>query len=78
MRLIADSVNRGMSRSIVHPGCCGTPQKECLSFAKRIAENGRVIKVRKPGRPDAEQALVYQRLGIDWKRACPARKFVMK
>ena len=40
--------------------------------------DGRVIKVRKPGRPDAEQALVYQRLGIDWKRACPARKFVMK
>lgn len=41
-------------------------------------KDGRVIKVRKPGRPDAEQALVYQRLGIDWKRACPARKFVMK
>ena len=40
--------------------------------------DGRVIKVRKPGRPDAEQALVYQRLGIDWKRACPARKFAMK
>ena len=40
--------------------------------------DGRVIEVRKPSQPDAEQALVYQRLGIDWKKACPARKFVMK
>ncbi len=40
--------------------------------------DGRVIEVRKPSLPDAEQALVYQRLGIDWKKACPARKFVMK
>ena len=41
-------------------------------------KDGQVIEVRKPSRPDAEQALVYQRLGIDWKQACPARKFVMK
>lgn len=41
-------------------------------------EDGRVIEIRKPSRPDAEQALVYQRLGIDWKKAYPARKFVMK
>jgi transposase len=41
-------------------------------------EDGRVIEVRKPSRPDTEQALVYQRLGIDWKQACPARKFIMK
>ena len=27
---------------------------------------------------NAEQALVYARLGIDWKQACPARKFIMK
>ena len=40
--------------------------------------DGRVIEVRKPSRPDAEQALVYHRLGIDWKHACPARKFTMK
>lgn len=40
--------------------------------------DGRVVEVRKPSRPDAEQALVYQRLGIDYKQACPARKFVMK
>ena len=41
-------------------------------------EDGRVIEIRKPSLPDAEQALVYARLGIDWKQACPARKFVMK
>jgi len=41
-------------------------------------QDGRVIEVRKPSLPDAEQALVYQRLGIDWKTACPARKFTMK
>jgi len=41
-------------------------------------EDGRAIEIRKPSRPDAEQALVYQHLGIDWKQACPARKFVMK
>jgi len=40
--------------------------------------DGRVIELRKPSRPDAEQALVYQRLGIDYKQACPARKFIMK
>ena len=41
-------------------------------------EDGRFIGVRKPSRPDAGQALVYARLGIDWKQACPVRKFIMK
>ena len=41
-------------------------------------EDGRVIEVRKPSRPDAGQALVYAHLGIDWKQACPAKKSVMK
>jgi transposase len=41
-------------------------------------EDGRVIEIRKPSLPDAEQALVYSRLGIDWKQASPARKFIMK
>ncbi len=41
-------------------------------------EDGRVIEIRKPSRPDAEQALVYSRLGIDQKQACLARKFIMK
>ena len=40
--------------------------------------DGRVVEVRKPSRPDAGQALVYQRLGIDCKQACPVRKFIMK
>ena len=40
--------------------------------------DGRVVEVRKPSRPDAGQALVYQRLGIDYKQACPVRKFIMK
>ena len=41
-------------------------------------KDGRVIEVRKPSLPDAAQAQVYQRLGIDWRHACPTRKFVMK
>ena len=41
-------------------------------------EAGRVIEVRKPSRPAAEQALVYARIGIDWKQACPVRKFIIK
>jgi hypothetical protein len=41
-------------------------------------QDGRVIEVRKPSLPDAGQALVYQRLGLDWKKACPAKKFIMK
>jgi transposase len=49
-----------------------------LATTRLPLTDGRVIEVRKPGRPDAEQALVYQRLGIDYKQACPVRKFVMK
>jgi hypothetical protein len=41
-------------------------------------DDGHVIEIRKPSLPDAEQAQVYTRLGIDWKQACPARKFIMK
>ncbi len=40
--------------------------------------DGRIIGVRKPSLPDTEQALVYRQLGIDWKQAASARKFVMK
>jgi transposase len=40
--------------------------------------DGRVIELRKPSKPDLEQEQVYQRLGIEWRKACPARKFVMK
>jgi len=40
--------------------------------------DGRVINVRKPSMPDAEQELVYKILGIDWKAAFPAVKSEMK
>jgi transposase len=41
-------------------------------------EDGRVVTVRKPSLPDAEQARVYKILGIDWKRICPAVKSELK
>ena len=41
-------------------------------------EDGRIVTVRKPSLPDAEQARVYKILGIDWKRACPAVKSELK
>lgn len=41
-------------------------------------EDGRVVTVRKPSLPDEEQSRVYQILGIDWKRACPAVKSELK
>jgi transposase len=40
--------------------------------------DGRLIQIRKAGVPDAEQALVYKSLGIDWKNAFPARKSMIK
>jgi len=33
---------------------------------------------RQPSVPDAEQALVYKILGIDWKKACPPKKTELK
>jgi len=41
-------------------------------------EDGRVLTVRKPSLPDAEQDRVYKILGIDWKRACPTVKSELK
>lgn len=41
-------------------------------------EDGRILTVRKPSQPDAEQARVYKILRIDWKRACPAVKSEIK
>lgn len=32
-------------------------------------KDGRVLRIRKPSQPDAEQALIYQKLAIDWKAA---------
>ena len=40
--------------------------------------DGRLIQIRKAGVPDADQSLVYKRLGIDWKNAFPTRKSILK
>ena len=40
--------------------------------------DGRIINIRKPSVPDAQQALVYKILGIDWKKAFPTVKTEMK
>lgn len=37
-------------------------------------KDGRIIQIRKPSRPDAEQQRVYDILGIDWKLAFPPVK----
>lgn len=41
-------------------------------------EDGRILSLRQASVPDAEQALVYKILGIDWKKACPPRKTELK
>jgi len=41
-------------------------------------KDGRVLRIRKPSQPDAEQKLVYDKLGIDWKAAFPAIKTFAK
>ncbi|MBC8876065.1 MAG: IS1634 family transposase [Planctomycetes bacterium] len=41
-------------------------------------KDGSEVLIRKPSEPDAEQARVYALLGIDWKRAFPPQKLVMK
>jgi len=40
--------------------------------------DGRVITVRKPSVPDAEQAQIFRILGVDWKALCPATKTEIK
>lgn len=41
-------------------------------------KDGRILQIRKPSVPDAEQARVFQLLGIDWKREVPTQKTIMK
>jgi len=41
-------------------------------------EEGRVLRTRKPSVPDAGQALVYKKLGINWRFMCPATKLELK
>jgi len=45
-----------------------------LATTRLPLEDGRVLHIRKATVPDAEQAQVYQRLGIDWKNEYPMRK----
>jgi hypothetical protein len=40
--------------------------------------DGTILQVRKPSVPDTAQALIFQQLGIDWKRACLAQESIMK
>lgn len=41
-------------------------------------KDGSIVQIRKPGVPDAEQQLVFQRLGIDWKAKPLCSKTVKK
>lgn len=41
-------------------------------------KDGRVLQIRKPSVPDAEQARVFQLLGIDWKGEVPSKKTMLK
>lgn len=45
-----------------------------LATTRLPLEDGRVLHLRKATDPDAEQALVYERLGIDWKAEFPPQK----
>ncbi len=45
-----------------------------LATTSLTLEEGRVLHLRKPSIPDAEQAIVYQQLGIDWKAVFPTQK----
>ena len=45
-----------------------------LATTRLPLADGRVINIRKPSQPDAEQKRVYQMLGIDWKAAFPTKK----
>ena len=45
-----------------------------LATTSLTLEDGRMLHIRKPTVPDAEQATVYQRLGINWKAAFPTQK----
>lgn len=46
----------------------------CLVTTALPLQDGRVLRVRKPSLPDAEQQLIYDKLGIDWKGVFPALK----
>lgn len=49
-----------------------------LATTRLPLEDGRVLHLRKPTVPDAEQARVYHQLGINWKTEVPSIKKFMK
>lgn len=49
-----------------------------LATTRLPLEDGRVLHIRKASVPDAEQAQVYQKLGIDWKAEFPPQKHFVK
>ncbi len=50
----------------------------CLVTTALPLKDGRVLRIRKPSQPDPEQALLYQKLRIDWKSPFPALKSFAK
>ena len=46
----------------------------CLATTRLPLEDGRVLHIRKATLPDAGQAQVYRKLGIDWKAGFTAAK----
>lgn len=54
------------------------PSTHMLATTSLTLEDGRMLQIRKPAVPDAEQAVGYQRLGIDWKAAFPTQKIWAK
>ncbi|HBA84403.1 MAG TPA: hypothetical protein DCZ95_09950 [Verrucomicrobia bacterium] len=45
-----------------------------LASTRFPLKDGRIVSIRKPSLPDAEQAQVYRALGIDWRAAFPPRR----
>lgn len=50
----------------------------CLATTRLPLEDGRVLHIRKATLPDAGQAQVYRKLGIDWKAEFPPQKHFVK
>jgi hypothetical protein len=43
----------------------------CIVTTRFPLKDGRIVSIRKPSVPDAEQAHVYSLLGIQWEKAFP-------
>lgn len=50
----------------------------CLVTTRLPLKDGRVIRIRKPSVPEAEQTKIYKQLGLDWQSKFPARKTEVK